>query len=173
MHSRWLGYNLAIVPLDSFRRARKSEREREKERSERGGSGGCHDIPTKYRMSGLTWREHNADIQTHRGTTSASNKPSVVWLFAVPSFFTTSSIHCSLLERTFQVALMASFSSSAACENIWIWILMEEEVSDGNACCRNRLQQVVTWSIRLMGKMSLRLGCSSLAHERSYVYFYV
>lgn len=80
MHSRWLGYNLAIVPLDSFRHARKSERERE-------GRGGCHDIPTKYRMSALTSREHNADIQTHRGTTSASNKPSVVWLFAMPSFF--------------------------------------------------------------------------------------
>lgn len=92
MHSRWLGYNLAIVPLDSFRHARARAREREKWE----GRGGCHDIPMKYRMSALTSREHNADIQTYRGTTSANNKPSVVWLFAIPFFFSRPSI--SLLE---------------------------------------------------------------------------
>lgn len=42
---------------------------------------------------------------------------------------------------------------------------------DGNACCTNRLQQVVTWSIRLMGKMGLRLGYSSLVHKWSYVFY--
>lgn len=80
MHSRLLGYNLAIVPLDSFRHAGTSG---EGEGEERGG---CHDIPMRYREC-LPWlgTEHNADIQTRRGTTS--NRPLLVWLFADPRPF--------------------------------------------------------------------------------------